>query len=316
MDIVQVNRQSDTPPTVIGLGNFDGVHLGHQSLIDDVVRLANIEEITSSLLLFRTHTNTLLKQKKVGRYLTSNTQKAAILKDRLLDRIYVQTFDEAFSKNSPEDFVGIYLKEKLNVRAIVVGVNYTFGYKARGNIELLEKLCRQFDIELVVTPPVYYRDTMISSTIIRNLIEQGKIATANRLLSRPYTMKGAVETGAHRGRKLGFPTANIHVEFDYVYPLSGVYYTKVCVQGKWHDAMTSVGTNPTFTDEGKKKIENYLLDFDGQIYGENMEVSFLKFLRPIIKFEDSKALIEQIRKDEEHTRREIVRLTRDPYTLK
>lgn len=316
MEIIQLNETKESfPPTVIGLGNFDGVHLGHVSLIKDAVRLANREGYLSSLLLFRSHTGEVLKSKKTGRYLTSNTQKANVFRSCNLDRIYVQAFDESFAKTSPEDFVVELLQKRLNVKAIVVGINYTFGYKAMGNIELLQSLTKKAGIELLITPPVYYRDAMISSTLIRNIIEKGDIENANKLLSRPYAIKGKVTSGSKRGRDLGFPTANTAVEFDYLYPKDGVYLTQVKLEDKLHYALTNVGTNPTFTESKHKKIENHILNFQGDIYGREIEIFFLDYLRGDFKFASAQELIAQMHKDKATAQGIINHLQRDKKVI-
>lgn len=283
--------------TAIALGNFDGIHIGHQQLIKKMVSRSKELRIKSSLLLFKSHTKTIVDNNRPG-MITNNQQKFRIAEELGVDIIYLLDFNDNIMKLSGEEFVRDIIVNKMNGKLLVVGFDYRFGYKASGDSNYLKKLGKENNIEVVILDPVYQEDKIISSSIIRELIAAGNMSEVSKMLGRSYSIIGKVIPGKNRGNKLGFPTANIELTDNYVIPKNGVYMTNTIVDNKRYLSATNIGYNPTF-DENTLKIETYILEFEGNIYGKTLEVEFLDFLRDDIKFESKEALIEQMKLDVE-----------------
>ncbi len=299
METIDLNRSKiELSGTAVALGNFDGVHIGHQQLIESNIKEAKIRKLRSAILIFRNHTKELLAKNNDPKIqlLTSFEQKIEILKNFSLDAVYIIDFDEDLMKLSPEEFITNILLKKLKAKLVTVGFNYRFGYKAAGDSDLLKKVGLDKGIEVNVIPPVYIEGQIISSTAIRNFIKAGNIKKANKFLGRNFTIIGSVIKGKNRGRKLGFPTANIKLSDNYVIPKEGVYVTNTFINGKKFNSLTNIGYNPTF-NEKELKIETYILDFAGNLYGKTLEIEFLDFIRDDIKFNSVQELISQIEKD-------------------
>lgn len=299
MEIIDLNScKIELNGNAVALGNFDGVHIGHQELINSNINEAKKRNLKSTVLVFRNHTKEILKKNGDSKIqlLTSFDQKIDILKGFGLDTLYIADFNENLMKLSPEEFVDNILLKKLNTKLVTVGFNYRFGYKASGDVELLKKIGLDKGIDVNITPPVYVGDEIVSSTAIRNSIKAGDIKKANRFLGRNFTIMGSVVKGKNRGRKLGFPTANIKLIDNYVLPKQGVYITNTIVDGEKLISLTNIGYNPTF-NEDELKIETYILDFNGNLYGKTLQIQFIDFIRDDVKFNTAQELIEQIEKD-------------------
>lgn len=281
--------------TCIALGNFDGIHIGHRNLILSMIENTKTFNLVSSVLLFGQHPKELLIGKS-PELLTSLEDKEELLEKIGLDIIYEKKFTEEFSKLSPEEFVKEILIDKLNVHSVFVGFDYSFGFKASGNIDTLKKLGHKYSFKVYIIEPVYYEASILSSSKIRNHINEGNIGLANKMLYRNYKIKGQVVHGNKIGRTLGFPTANIKLSNNYSIPKIGVYETKTIVHGKKYKSLTSVGTNPTVGGD-TLKIESYILDFDMDIYGENIELEFIKYIREEMMFGSLEDLKFQMKKD-------------------
>lgn len=281
--------------TVIALGNFDGVHYGHQVLIKDMVSKAKNMGLKSSLLLFRNHTKECING-TCPSLISSIEQKYDLMRELGVEIIYNIEFNESIMKLSPEEFVIDILINKLNVKSILVGYDYRFGYKAKGDTNLLKKIGKLHGIEVEVLKPITIKDDIVSSTKIRDLIEVGKLEDVKLLLGRNYSIIGKVIPGKNLGSKLGFPTANIKPIINYTIPKSGVYSTETIVNNKKYLSATSVGYNPTF-NENSIKIETHIIDFAENIYDENIELIFVEYLREEIKFNDIDSLVKQIEND-------------------
>lgn len=275
----------------IALGNFDGIHKGHKRLIDRVVELSREKNLCPSVLLFKEHTRPTTK------LITNLKQKESIMEELGIEKIFLKDFDKDFMSLSCESFVYSFLVERLNVKLIVVGLDYRFGYKASGDVIKLTKLAEEKGIEVIVEEIVETEGKALSSSDIRLMINDGKIEEANKLLYRNYSLIGRVVDGNKRGRKLGFPTANIELSDNFVIPKYGVYLTEINYRGKLYKSITNVGVNPTFKNDDRVIIEAYIIDFSKEIYGEEIEVIFKKRMRDEIKFDSKEALIEQMNKD-------------------
>lgn len=283
--------------SIIALGNFDGVHTGHQKLIKQAIKMAKEKNIKASILIFRENTEkTINGENSNKKLLTSNPYKYEILQSLGIDIIYEIEFDEAFMKLDPLVFLNDFLYKNLKVMGIVVGYDYRFGYKAKGDLESLKSFAHEKNISLDIIEAYKKNGKIVSSTLIRSLVENGSVEEAGDLLGRPFAIIGKVSHGKNLGKKMGFPTANIIPKKQYILPKYGVYDTDVIIDNKRYKAATSVGNNPTFKNEGVK-IEANILDFNQDIYGKVIRVDFIKRLRDMLIFDNVEELFEQIKKD-------------------
>lgn len=280
--------------SVIALGNFDGVHKGHMELINKAVARADDLNIKSSILLFNEHTDNLIKVGKKD-IITTNQTKFEILENLGVDIIYLINFTREFMAYTPKMFLKDFLADNLKIRGVVVGYDYTYGFKKSGDVDFLLENKDLFDTIDVINQ-ISSNGEKISSTLIRNLIEEGKIKEANELLSRPYKLIGEIIHAKGLGKKMGYPTANLKLIDNFVIPRYGVYDTDIIINGERFKASTNIGTNPTVEHDGIK-IEAHILDFDRDIYGEIVELELLDFVRPELKFDSIEELFDQIAKD-------------------
>lgn len=286
----------------VALGSFDGLHLGHLSLVKEIVELSKKNGGRSIVYTFKNHPRTLIKSQDVPKLLLDNKTKEEILINNGVDSVFFEDFNEEYMKLTPEGFIK-YLCEKFNVKGIVVGFNYRFGYKNIGDTEMLKSLSKKYGYDLYVMKPCNYEGEVISSTRIRNALLEGEIEKANEMLTRPYSMEGEVVHGKKLGRTIGFPTVNLNYSKDSLLPKKGVYYTNVLWNNKVYKGITSIGNNPTVNGE-KLTLETFILDFNNEIYGDNIKVYFIKYIRDEIKFDSLEGLIEELKKDEQYARKE------------
>jgi len=282
--------------TVVALGNFDGVHKGHQQLIKLAVSKAKEKGLLSFAYIFERHPENVLSGRIVTPEITSNVIKAKYMEEMGLDCLFFDRFDAKTASLEPESFGKSILYNKLNAAAVVCGFHYHFGSGGSGDVGLLKELCSKFNIEVYVLPPVTQNHIVISSSIIRSLIVEGKMEEAESFMGHPYVLRAEITFGKKLGRTMGFPTVNQFFDDRGIIPLHGVYVTTVKVQDKVYGGVTNVGIRPT-VDRGRINAETHLLDFEGDLYGEIAEVSFLHRLRGEIKFSDLNHLKAQIDKD-------------------
>lgn len=294
LDEYNIKKYNDKK--VIALGNFDGIHLGHQELIKKAIELSKVNKISSSAFTFRQHTMKTICENKFPKLLITNRKKLEEFSKFMLDYAIIYDFTKDFSLLSPENFIKDILIDKLNMKIAIVGENYRFGYRASGDIQLLKSFSKIYDYKVEVIEPVKLNEIIISSSYIRSLIQEGKIEEANKCLGRYFSLEGYVISGRKVGRKLGFPTANISIDRDYILPLNGVYLTKVKILNKYFLGITNVGINPTF-NVNNLSVETYIIDFNKNIYGMFIEVEFIKRIRDEIKFNSEEELIEQMKED-------------------
>jgi len=279
----------------IALGSFDGLHIGHLSLIYKVVEVAKKNNGKSMVFTFKNHPRTFINKEEAPKLLMDNNRKVEILKIHKVDIVCFQEFDLKFMKMTPKEFVEFLVLE-YNIKGFVVGFNYKFGYKNLGDVELLKKLQNEYGYELYVMEPCTYKSQVISSTRIRKALEDGEVLDASKMLDLPYTLSGEVIHGKQLGRTIGFPTANLKYNQNFILPKIGVYYTNIKVNNNIYKGITSVGNNPTV--EGKTlTIETYILEFNKDIYGENIDISFIKKIRDEKKFNGLEELKAQLQKD-------------------
>lgn len=299
-------RELNSPlkSSVLTIGNFDGVHLGHQQLVETVVREAQHYGIPAVVYTFYPHPVKILKPEKAKQRLFDMRDQQQQMEARGIQAIIIEQFTKEFSQISAEDFLEHNILKNLNPKTLVVGHDFSFGAGRSGNIPFLEQFCAQKGIRLIIIPPFQLDGEVVSSTKIREYLRQGEIEKAQRLLGRPYYVRGRVEPGFKRGRTIGVPTANIHPDVEFL-PRQGVYCTFTVINGKRHPSVTNIGVNPTFQTDGKGpvKIETHLLDFDESLYGIEVEVYLLHFIRDEMKFSGIDALKEQISLDIQEARR-------------
>lgn len=296
MEIIEIKDYNENRfQTAIALGNFDGVHMGHCDLILRMIEDANKNNLKPALLVFDNHTKTVLTG-EAPKTITSIEQKFKIFEELGVELIYKMKFDREIMKLLPEEFVRDILVLKLNIKSVVVGFDYRFGHKASGDSELLKELGKKYNLNVIILEPIYIDNELVSSTRIRNLLQEGEIIEANKLLGRNYSIKGKVVGGKKLGNTLGYPTANIEPIDNFVIPKHGVYSTNTIIDNKSYLSATSVGKNPTFEDEGLK-IESHIIGFNEDIYGKDIELEFVEYLREEIKFENLEELKKKIQED-------------------
>ncbi|WP_297631353.1 bifunctional riboflavin kinase/FAD synthetase [uncultured Clostridium sp.] len=281
----------------IALGSFDGLHRGHLELIECVKDLAKKDNSKSMVFTFSNHPREVIQKKSTFKYLMGNREKKEVLKELGINKVVLETFDEDLMKLSPEDFIKKLLNE-YKVLGLVVGFNYRFGFKNKGDIELLKELGEKYSFKVKVIEPFMYDDEIVSSTRIRNLLIDGEIQLANCMLKRPYDLEGIVVGGKRLGRTIGFPTANLETDSKFVIPKKGVYYTNVIYNGEIFKGITNIGNNPTVNGT-ELTIETNILDFNKDIYGESLKILFLDRIRGEKKFNSLEELMERLKLDKE-----------------
>ncbi|MFO7636433.1 MAG: bifunctional riboflavin kinase/FAD synthetase [Clostridia bacterium] len=289
-------KQKDKLNRGIGLGNFDGIHIGHRKLIDVLVHECRERDIVSMVYTFNNHPDKILEKQNV-KLLTSNEMKLEILASLHLDSICLKTFDEDFANLEPEDFVRDILVGRYGMKVAVTGFNYRFGRLGRGDIPLLRNMGKTCGFEVICVPPVKAGEEIISSTAIREHIRNGEMQETSRMLGRPYSIRGKVEHGNRIGSEIGFPTANIIPVDDYAMPSNGVYFTRTTVDDVLFNSITNLGTKPTYGNDSRRIIETHIFDFNGWLYGKEIDVHFIKRVRDELKYENAEELKSQIVRD-------------------
>ena len=284
---------SETNVVVIGV--FDGVHKGHQVLLNRAKEIADGRNIVA--LTFDPHPTTVFAPDRAPTMLTTLADRVELLKIHNADQVAVMKFNEKFAAMSPEDFVQTVLVNQLHASTIIVGENFTYGHKAAGNVDTLIKsgLTHNFTIDV---QELKADDEVISSSRIRKLVVEGKVEEARELLSRPHRLDGVVVHGEKRGREIGYPTANLGKIEGQTIPADGVYAGWLTVGINFWPAAISIGTNPTFEGDRGRQVEAYALDQKGlDLYDKNASIEFGWYLRPTLKFDGLEPLLEQMKKD-------------------
>ena len=307
MQLIENIDKIDKPykNAVITIGNFDGIHIGHQALFHEVIEKADTIGGTSIVMTFDPHPVRVLKQNGHLPLITLNEQKIELIENSGIDVLICIQFNKAFAAISAKEFVEDLLLKCIGMKAIVVGKDYTFGRNREGNLELLQTFADNLEFEVIVADWVQTSRGLpnrISSTRTRELVMAGEVADAKKLLGRYYQIRGVVTTGRNRGGKLlGFPTANITLH-DELCPKNGVYAVTVDCMEKKYQGVANIGYSPTF-DDGLFSVEVHILDFNENIYGKKIRVNFVQRIRDEIKFSDITELSDAIRKDIEKARK-------------
>ena len=281
----------------LAIGVFDGVHLGHQAVISTSAQHARDANGTPVVVTFDPHPVKVLRPNNAPHLLTATQHKIALIRDLGVAHLLVLHFDRAFAATSPEDFVRQLVENSKPLREICVGHEWSFGKRRAGNLALLKQLGEKWDFNVIGVEAVKVNGEVVSSTAIRQAVETGNLVKATQMLGREYTILGTVVRGAQLGRKLGFPTANLSAHSEQ-FPPNGVYVTEARIGGAFYRGVANLGLRPTVAgQESERLLELHLFDLDREIYGEEMEVRFLRYLRPEQKFADLEALKAQIAAD-------------------
>jgi riboflavin kinase/FMN adenylyltransferase len=286
----------------LAIGVFDGVHRGHQAVISTSADHAAASNGTPVVVTFDPHPEKVLRPQAAPHLLSATEHKIALIRALGVEHLLIITFDKQFAATEPEDFVRKLVIHSKPLREICVGHEWSFGKNRRGNLDLLKKLGAKFNFDVVGIPPVKINGAVVSSTAIRQAIEKGDWAKAAEMLGREYTILGTVTRGDNLGKKIGFPTANLSAHSEQ-FPPNGVYVAEARIDGELYRGVINLGIRPTVSSgKSERVLEIHLFDFNRDIYGHDVEVRFLKFLRSEKKFQDLDTLVQQIRQDVEQAR--------------
>jgi riboflavin kinase/FMN adenylyltransferase len=293
MQIIRGNAITDKK-TAVALGNFDGLHIAHTQIINNMCRYAKEHDCIGCVLLFNGHTRRITNNEDT-KLITTECEKLKLLSEMGVNSVYIREFDRELMQLSPRDFVKM-LVTKINPEAVCVGYDYRFGYKAEGDTELLRTLGREFGFSVIVTEEIKQNQHTVKSTKIREFISDGDIKSANAMLGRPYFIMGEVEKGLQNGQKIGIPTANIGYAPDKLLPENGVYMGYTIIGDDMCKSVINIGNNPTFGAD-KITVESHILDFDSDIYGKIVTVELVDRIRDEITFSSLDELKTQINSD-------------------
>ncbi|MBO6534926.1 MAG: bifunctional riboflavin kinase/FAD synthetase [Balneolaceae bacterium] len=301
--LTHLNEVERLDNTVLTVGTFDGVHEGHRALMEIVVEKAKKRDARSVVVTFDPHPRTIIHSKSDGiKLLTTLRERAEILETIGIDVLVVIPFTRDFSLLSSEEFVKDVIHQKIGISEFIIGYDHHFGKDRSGTIETLERLGPELNFDVQVVSKKEMGDTTISSTVIRNeIIDHGNMNKASDLLGRPYMLNAIVIHGDERGRKIGFPTANLQPEHpDKAIPKNGIYAVKVRVDEKWFSGMMNIGIRPTF-DGVTKSLEVNIFNFDEMIYGKTVQIRFFDRIRDERKFENANELVKQLKIDKQRS---------------
>ncbi len=303
MEIIKGIENLKRPFTnpVVTLGNFDGVHLGHQRIFERVEKEASKLRGEGVVITFEPHPLKVLAPEKFLPLLTPFRKKMMLIEKSGIENVICIEFSLTFSQISPSEFIRSILVEKVRAKKVVIGYNYHFGKGQRGDAQTLKDAGNVYGFEVEVVEPLRVGQTIASSSKIRDLIQEGEVEEASKLLGRDYPIIGKVVEGAKRGQTLGFPTANLEIS-DELYPKTGVYAVEVVWHHRSFNGLANIGFNPTFshgqTEKGGQfSLEVYILNFNHEIYGEEVQINFKRRMRDEVRFDSPSHLIHQIQKD-------------------
>lgn len=302
--IKSINDIDNTYKSVVTIGNFDGVHKGHQVLIKEAVQFANKRNLKSVVFTFDNHPANYFEKRHVKNIITNN-EKINRIKSLGVDILVIIPFDSYMTKISPIEFIKGVLIDKLGARKIIVGHDFTFARRKEGNTKLLKEMSSKYGFELEIVNPIKVNDIRVSSTYIRQLVAEGSVDKVNKYLGYHCEIKGNVIKGKQLGRTIGFPTANIEINDDLLIPNNGIYATKVYVYNDVYYGATNIGYNPTVNGD-KLSIETNILEFDEDIYGQVIKIEFLERIRDEKKFNSLEELKAQLKKDTDYVYKNYV----------
>jgi len=297
----ELSRIAPGRPCGVTIGVFDGVHRGHQHLIGVLLERARPEGLATVALTFNPHPRTVLRPGTAITYLTSLEERVELLQGQGVDSVGVVAFTSELAQLSAEDFLSLLVQE-LEMRLLVVGPDFALGRNRAGTIGVMREIGERLGFRVEVAPLLAEADEKVGSSAIRQALGAGDVERVGRLLGRPFSLRGPIVAGDRRGRALGFPTANIALGLDRALPAYGIFVTRAYVRESSHESCTSIGIRPTFDVEPRPVVETFILDFDEDIYGREMQIDLLRRLRGEERFASAEALIAQMHKDIENTR--------------
>jgi riboflavin kinase/FMN adenylyltransferase len=283
-------------PTVLTLGVFDGLHLGHQLIMQTVVERARAVGAVPTVITFEPHPREVLHPESAPPLLQTFDQKIEALGVLGIEQTIVIHFDKSFAQIRAQDFLRDAVVDRLHAKEVYLGCGFAFGHGREGNIDLLRSVSQSLGFFADEVPEVRLRGRRVSSSRIRELLQHGRVNLARRMLGRPYGVEGRVVRGAERGVTLGFPTANLHPQ-NRVIPRNGVYVTATLIEGQWRRSVTNIGTRPTFESAAATSVETFVMNYSGDLYGDVVRVLFLHRLRDEKKFSSIDELKSQIERD-------------------
>jgi riboflavin kinase / FMN adenylyltransferase len=304
--ITDIDKNLEIEKSVVTIGTFDGLHIGHTEIIDTLKSKAKELGLASVVITFYPHPRTIVATEFKLKLLTPLEEKKKLFEKFGVDYLFIVSFTKEFSKKSYKDFFDEILVNSVNAKHLVIGYDHKFGKDRDGDINKLVEYTKDNSIGITVVGPKEIEDETVSSTKIRNALLSGDLATANKMLGRYYFLDGIVVEGANRGRTLGFPTANLGLKEDNkLVPCNGVYLVNVKVQNSTHFGVANIGLRPTFNHVREPIVEVFILDFNDDIYGRNISVEFIKRIRDEKKFSSKEELEKNIKLDVENARKII-----------
>jgi riboflavin kinase/FMN adenylyltransferase len=302
-NLLDIPKEAGLFPAIgLTIGNFDGVHLGHQELLKKIKVECKQLGLIFVVVTFVPHPQKILHPDKENFLISSYTERRKLLEALGVEVLVEINFTRDFSTLLPEDFLVNHLLAYPNLKNFYLGYDFAFGANKTGKHDLVNSVCRQRGIKVEIQPRFDFHGSAVSSTLIREKLFQGLMGEVNDILSRPFHLEGVVIKGEGRGKKIGFPTANIQAANDLLIPQKGVYVTRTLYGNMIFQSVTNIGFNPTFKDTNQIHVETNLFDFNSDIYGENLEIQFLMKIRDEIKFPTVNDLITQIKTDVQKAR--------------
>lgn len=293
-----VSEFDSSIPTVVTIGTFDGVHMGHRKIIKRLIDSAEKGHLQTALLTFYPHPRMVLQQSEDLKLINTIEERKLILEETGLEHLIVHPFTIDFSRLSAREYVKEILVKSLNAKKIVIGYDHHFGRNRTANIEDLKEFGKEFDFEVLEISKQDIEDVAVSSTKIRRSLEDGDLETANKYLSLPFFLSGEIVRGKGLGKNMGYPTANMDIKESYkLIPKEGVYVVASVINGDKHFGMMNIGTNPTVGGQDRS-IETFFFDLDKYLYGQHLHIQLLKRIRSEVKFDGLDALVEAMRADE------------------
>jgi riboflavin kinase/FMN adenylyltransferase len=297
-NITEIKRDE---ATVLTIGTFDGVHLGHQEIIKKVIDISKKESLRNLVVTFYPHPRKVIYPDTSIQLLTTQVEQEEIFYHLKVDNLLRIRFTDSFSKITPLEFVKEYIVEKIGVRKIVIGYDHHFGKAREGNVNFLKSVSKEFGFDVIEINPLVVESTIVSSSLIRKELTNGNILFANKMLGRNYSFSGVVISGDGRGRNLGYPTANIKLDDDdKLLPKLGIYAVHVFIEQVKHNGLLSIGKRPTFYNNGNIVPEVYIYDFNDNIYGKRVRVDIIEKIREEEKFNSAEELVNQMNIDKQN----------------
>jgi riboflavin kinase/FMN adenylyltransferase len=291
----ELAKLSPEKDMLVTIGVFDGVHLGHKYLISQLTENARRQNLLSGVVTFQQHPQEVLSPRTRLPFLTALSKRTSLLKNEGVDAIILLSFTPELARLSAKQFLSL-LKKHLRVRGLVIGPDFALGQNREGNIDQLRSLGQEMGFSVTAVPPLMIDGEVVSSTIIRNALAEGNMQRANKLSGRPFSLDGQVTTGAGRGTKLGFPTANLDIDPQQALPAEGVYATRAYIDQQAYPAMTNIGRCPTFPGS-ERTVEVLVLDYHDNLYGRGLKIDIIERLRDEKKFDTADELTKQIAED-------------------